>query len=132
MIEVGLEAEIETVVGDNDTAAFYGSGLVNVLSTPRVISLLEGAAVEAINDNLSSGDTSVGTLINVEHIAPTPVGMKVYASAKLVKVDGRRLTFEVSARDEREQIARGTHERFIVNFNKFMEKSNSKSNFKSE
>ncbi len=123
MIEAGLNAEIDTIVGDNDTAAFYGSGLVSVLSTPRVISLLEGAAVEAIKDKLDLADTSVGTMVSIEHIAPTPVGMKVWASAKLVKVDGRKLTFEVSARDERDEIARGTHERFIVNFNRFMEKA---------
>lgn len=126
MIEPGLSAEVEIVVGDNDTAAFYGSGLVNVLSTPRVISLLEGAAVEAIKDKLNSGDTSVGTMVNIEHIAPTPVGMMVWARAELVKVDGKKLIFEVSARDEIEQIARGTHERVIVNFNRFMEKSRSK------
>ncbi|PMP86043.1 MAG: thioesterase [Thermodesulfobium narugense] len=128
MIEVGLSAEIETIVTDNDTAAFYGSGLVNVLSTPRIVSLLEGAAVEAIKNKLATGDTSVGTLINIEHIAPTPVGMKVWAKAKLIKVDGRKLTFEVSARDERELVARGTHERFIVNFDRFMEKARSKKN----
>ena len=126
MIEVGLNAEIEIVVEEKDTAAFYGSGLVNVLSTPRVISLLEGAAVEAIKNELTGDETSVGTKICIEHIAPTPVGMKVLASAKLVKVDGRKLTFEISARDERELIARGTHERFIVNFNKFMERARSK------
>lgn len=126
MIEPGLSAEVEIVVGDNDTAAFYGSGLVDVLSTPRVISLLEGAAVEVIKDKLNSGDTSVGTKVNIEHIASTPVGMKVWARAELVKVDGKKLIFEVSARDEIEQIARGTHERFIVNFNRFMEKSRSK------
>jgi len=126
MIEVGLNAEIEIVVEEKDTAAFYGSGLVNVLSTPRVISLLEGAAVEAIKNELTGDETSVGTKICIEHIAPTPVGMKVLASAKLIKVDGRKLTFEISARDERELIARGTHERFIVNFNKFMERARSK------
>ncbi|AEE15285.1 thioesterase superfamily protein [Thermodesulfobium narugense DSM 14796] len=129
MIEVGLNAEIETIVTDNDTAAFYGSGLVNVLSTPRIVSLLEGAAVEAIKNNLASGETSVGTLINIEHIAPTPVGMKVWASAKLIRVDGRRLIFEVLARDEVEQVARGTHERFIVNFDRFIKKAEKKKSF---
>ncbi|WP_448590026.1 thioesterase family protein [Thermodesulfobium sp.] len=126
MIEVGLNAKIEIVVEEKDTAAFYGSGLVNVLSTPRVVSLMEGAAVEAIKNELTGDETSVGTRICIEHIAPTPVGMKVLASAKLVKVDGRKLTFEVLAQDEKEIIARGTHERFIVNFNRFMEKAVSK------
>jgi predicted thioesterase len=126
MIEVGLNAEIEIVVEEKDTAAFYGSGLVNVLSTPRVISLMEAAALEAIKNELTGDETSVGTKICIEHIAPTPVGMKVLASAKLIKVDGRKLTFEVLAQDEKEIIARGTHERFIVNFNRFMEKAVSK------
>ncbi len=119
-LEAGLKGELVLVVAEEHTAAAYGSGLVPVLSTPHLVALLESAAKEAVQPYLEVGQSTVGTLVNVRHLAATPVGMQVRACAEVVAVDGRRLRFRVEAWDEREKIAEGEHERFVIDWERFM------------
>jgi fluoroacetyl-CoA thioesterase len=113
-IKPGLTGHAEMVVGTNDTAPRVGSGRIAVLATPVMISLIEEAALAAVEHILPEGKQSLGTHLDVSHIAATPVGMRVKAEAKLVEVDGRKLTFAVSARDEQDLIGEGRHERVVV------------------
>ena len=116
----GLTGEVETVVNEADTAAHWGSGLVSVFGTPALVGLMEGAAVQALADHLPPGQTSVGGRIDVRHLAPTPVGMRVRARAELLEVEGRRLEFHVEAWDEVERIGEATHERFVIDEQRFI------------
>ena len=124
----GLTGEIEAVVTEADTAARLGSGLVPVLGTPALVGLMEGAAVRALTGHLPPGRTSVGGRIDVRHLAPTPVGMRVRACAELLNVEGRRLVFHVEAWDEVEQIGEAAHERFIIDEVKFVAHAQAKAN----
>lgn len=108
-----------TVVGPQHTAAHVGSGRIPVLATPVMVNLMEAAALAAVEAQLPPGQQTLGTRVDVTHIAATPVGMRVTAHALLVKVEGRKLTFRVHAEDERELIGEGTHERVIVNAERF-------------
>jgi predicted thioesterase len=119
----GLTAETETIVTEDNTAERLGSGSVPVFGTPALVGLMESAAIEALAGRLPHGATSVGGHIDVHHLAPTPVGMRVRARAKLVKVDGRRLMFQIEAWDERKKIGEATHERFIVDRERFLAKA---------
>ena len=109
----------ELVVGEEHTAPSIGSGKVRVLATPVMINLIEAAALAAIEHLLPAGYQSLGTHLDVRHLAATPVGMKVRATARVTKVDGRAVSFEVSAHDERDLIGDGLHERVVVNVAKF-------------
>lgn len=122
----GLVGETEALVSEADTAARWGSGLVPVLGTPTLVALMEAAAVAALSEHLPIGQTSVGGRIDVRHIAATPVGMHVRARAELVQVEGRRLVFRVLAWDGVEQIGEATHERFVVNEERFVAKAQRK------
>ena len=122
----GLSAEIEITVSEADTASRWGSGLVPVFSTPALVGLMESAAVQALAGHLPEGQTTVGGHIDVHHLAPTPVGMRVWARAELVEVKERQLTFHVSARDERETIGQAIHDRFMVDAARFTARSASK------
>ncbi|MGD2178144.1 MAG: thioesterase family protein [Anaerolineae bacterium] len=122
----GLTGEVETTVADDDTAARQGSGLVPVFGTPALVALMENAAVRALEGDLPPGQTSVGGRMDVRHLAPTPVGMRVRARAELLEMEGRRLVFHVEAWDELEQIGRATHERFIVDQAAFVAKAKAK------
>ena len=115
----GLRGEASLVVGEQHTAPRVGSGVVHVLATPVMINLFEAAALAAIESLLPPGHQSLGTVLNVRHIAATPVGMRVVATATVEKVDGRTVHFRVEARDERDLIGDGTHERMVVNVAKF-------------
>jgi predicted thioesterase len=115
----GLRGNVELTVGDEHTAPHVGSGRVKVLATPVVINLLEAAALAAVEHLLPEGHQSLGTDLSVRHFAATPVGMRVSAAAELVAVEGRTLRFRVSARDEKEAISAGTHERVVVNVARF-------------
>jgi predicted thioesterase len=115
----GLRGEAELLVGEEHTAPHVGSGKVHVLATPVVINLLEAAALAAVEHLLPAGHQSLGTRLDVTHFAATPVGMRVFAEAELVAVEGRALQFRVSARDEKEPISAGAHERVVVNVVKF-------------
>ena len=118
-LSAGLKGRAELVVGDEHTAPRVGSGRIRVLATPVMINLIEAAALAAVEHLLPAGHQSLGTHLDVRHIAATPVGMKAWASAELVKVDGRTLSFSVEARDEVELIGDGVHERMVVNVERF-------------
>ncbi len=115
----GLTGRTEIVVGEEHTAPRIGSGKVHVLATPVMINLFEAAALAACEQLLPGGHQSLGTVLNVRHIAATPVGMRVVAVAEVVKVEGRTVTFRLEARDEKDLIGDGLHERVVVNVAKF-------------
>ena len=119
-LEVGLRGEASTTVVHENTAASVGAGGVEVFGTPMMIALMENAAWQAVAGDLDEGHVTVGTLVNVSHLAATPLGQHVRASAELTEIDGRRLVFRVEAYDERQKIGEGTHERFIVNLERFL------------
>ncbi len=125
-ISKGLSASTEIVVGTRDTAHHVGSGRVKVLATPVMVTLLEEAALLAVEGLLPEGHQSVGTLLNVSHIAATPVGSRVIAHAEVVEVDGRIIRFKVRAEDEQELIGEGTHERIVVDVSRFDERVQNK------
>ena len=116
----GLVGEASLVVEEKHTARHLGSGGINVLATPIMIALMENAGRNAVEPFLPAGQLTVGAEINVKHLAPTPMGMRVTARAELVAVDGRTLTFRVQAHDEREQVGEGTHVRAIINLERFL------------
>ena len=118
-LKPGLRGEAGLVVSEEHTAPRVGSGAVHVLATPVMINLIEAAALAAVERLLPPGYQSLGTLLNVRHIAATPVGMKVRALAEVVAVDGRTVRFAVTVKDEMDLIGDGTHERVVVNVAKF-------------
>ena len=122
----GIVGTKELTVTKDKTAAAVGSGLLDVFATPQMIALMEATASESVAPYLDESSTSVGTLVNVSHVAATPVGMKVRCESELTEVDGRKLTFTVKAFDECGLIGEGTHERFVVFSEKFMAKTNAK------
>ena len=115
----GLVGAADLRVGVEHTAPSIGSGAIPVLGTPVMINLMEGAALAAVEHLLPAGHQSLGIHLDVRHIAATPIGMRVRATAELTSVDGRTLTFRVEARDERETIGDGTHQRVVVNVARF-------------
>jgi fluoroacetyl-CoA thioesterase len=115
----GLTGTAELIVGEEHTAPRIGSGKVRVLATPVMINLIEAAALAAIEHLLPAGYQSLGTVVDVRHIAATPVGMRVTAKALVVAVQERTIRFEVFTADEKEPIGEGTHERVVVNVAKF-------------
>ncbi|OQA16758.1 MAG: Fluoroacetyl-CoA thioesterase [Chloroflexi bacterium ADurb.Bin360] len=121
-LEPGLIGEVIHTVVETDTAAAYGSGLVAVLSTPHLIALMENAAQKAIQPFLEPGQTAVGTAIEMQHLAATPVGMQVTVRAELLTVERRRLRFAVEAWDAQERIGTCIHERVIIDRDRFMER----------
>jgi predicted thioesterase len=122
-LTAGLAARVELTVTDADTAQAVGSGDVPVLGTPRVLALVEAATVAATATRLPAGATTVGGRVELEHSAPTPVGRTVVAEARLAKVDGRRLTFEVAVTDGGTPVASGRIERLLVDRQRFLEKA---------
>jgi predicted thioesterase len=122
LLKPGSRGSAELVVGEEHTAPSIGSGKVRVLATPVMINLIEAAALAAVEHLLPAGYQSLGTHLDVRHLAATPVGMKVTASAEVIKVDGRTVSFRVEARDEIDLIGDGTHERVVVNVAKFDER----------
>jgi predicted thioesterase len=118
-IAAGLSGTAELVVREEHTAPSIGSGKVRVLATPVMINLIEAAALAAVEHLLQPGYQSLGTHLDVHHIAATPVGMKVRATAEVAAVNGRTVTFKVSAHDEKDLIGHGMHERVVVNVAKF-------------
>jgi len=118
-LRTGLKGSAGIVVGEEHTAPFVGSGRVRVLATPVMINLMEAAALDAVEKLLPAGHQSLGIHLDVRHFAATPVGMRVRVTAELVKVDGRTLDFRVEARDEKEAIGDGLHQRVVVNVERF-------------
>lgn len=111
------------VVTEDDTALALGTGEVPVLSTPRVVALLEEAAVNAVHPLLEPGVSTVAVRVQMEHVSPTAIGGSVKAEATLEKVEGRRLIFQASARDDRGLVAAGKVTRVVVNVEQFLEKT---------
>lgn len=128
MLQLGIKGKQELLVTDKDTAKAVGSGGLNVFATPAMIALAEKTALQSILEYLSEGESTVGTKLDISHIAATPVGMKVSCETELIEIDRRKLVFSVNVYDEAEKIGEGTHERFIVNDEKFMTKAESKGN----
>lgn len=126
-LKTGIEGEARAAVNENNTAIAYGSGSVSVFATPAMVGLMEKAALSSVDPLLEPGFTTVGTKVNVKHLAATPVGMNVIATSRLVEVDGKRLLFEVEARDEVDLIGTGVHERFIVKLDSFIKRAEGKS-----
>ena len=125
-IEVGIKGRAETVVVQENTAAAVGSGLVPVFATPYMIALMENAAVNALTPYMEENQGSVGTHLDVSHDAATPIGLKVWAEAELTAVEGKALTFSVTAYDEAGVIGKGTHNRFIITVDRFLAKAEKK------
>lgn len=123
---IGLTGAAEDSVTDDNTALAVGSGSLKVLATPAMICLIERAASALVEKNLPPESTSVGIAINIKHTAPSPIGMNIRAEVKIVAVDGRKITFDVAAFDERGEIGRGSHERFIVDRKNFQAKADAK------
>jgi predicted thioesterase len=122
----GLTGTAELVVGEQHTAPRIGSGRIRVLATPVMINLIEAAALAAVEQSLPEHHQSLGTHLDVTHVAATPVGMRVRATAEVLRVEGRTIYFKVRAEDERELIGEGTHERVVVNLERFDERVNRK------
>ena len=121
-LRAGRQGVAALVVGEEHTAAGVGSGKIRVLATPVMINLMEAAALDAVEALLPPGHQSLGTRLDVTHTAATPAGIRVEATARLLAVDGRKLRFAVIARDERETIGEGTHDRVVVNVERFDER----------
>lgn len=126
MLEAGIKGRQELIVTEAQTAKVYGSGTLEVFGTPAMIAFMENTALKSVADEIGEGNGTVGTKLEVSHVAATPVGMKVICETELVKVEGRALTFLVKAYDECGLIGEGTHERFIIMEEKFQAKANSK------
>ncbi len=122
MLEVGLKYESVTVVSDSNSAKTLGSGDMDVFATPAMVALMENAAMLAVAAELPDGSATVGTQMNTSHIKASPIGASITASAELVEVDGRKLTFTVKAWDEKGVIGEGTHTRFVVDRERFLSK----------
>lgn len=122
----GLQGKIQRVVTEEDTAVRFGSGEVQVFATPMMIALMEKAALSAVDPNLPEGYATVGTTVEVSHLAATPVGMQVTATAELVEINGKKLKFRIEAFDEKEKIGEGWHGRYIIQTQKFLESTRQK------
>jgi len=121
-IKKGIKGFEEQIVSYDDTAAKYGSGLVEVFATPAMIALMEKTCLCSVLPYLPKGFCTVGTKVNIVHTKATSKNMKVVCESELVEIDSRRLVFNVVARDEEGEIGSGIHERFIINVDKFMSK----------
>lgn len=126
MLEIGLQGHQELTVTEELTAKAMGSGELLVFATPAMLALMEKTAYQSVAAELEEGSGSVGTMVHLTHSAASPLGMKVICDSKLVAVDGRKLTFEIEARDEAGVIVQATHERFIIVNEKFQAKTDAK------
>jgi fluoroacetyl-CoA thioesterase len=128
VLKPGLVGSAELVVGHEHTAPSVGSGLVPVLATPVMINIIEAAALAAVERYLPAGHQSLGIRLDIRHFAATPIGMRVRATAELIGVDRRMLSFRVEARDDKEPIGDGLHQRVVVNVARFDERVQAKRN----
>ena len=126
MLEPGITNSVKLTVTEQLTAMAAGSGSLRVFGTPFMIALIEQTAFKSVQPFLDEGQGTVGTLVNVEHLAPTPVGMEVECRTKLEEVDGRRLVFSAEVFDKCGLVGKGTHQRFIVGEEKFQTKADAK------
>jgi predicted thioesterase len=121
-LQAGVVGEAQHQVTPDTFASRWGNPGIEVLATPVVVGWLEDAAIRAVQPHLEPGQGSVGTMVSMKHLAATPGGMTVRARATVKQVDGRRIVFDVEAHDDKEKIAEGEHERFIVNMAKFLDR----------
>ena len=126
MLEVGIRDHQEEIVTDSLTAKTMGSGVMDVYATPAMLALMEKTAFTSVAPYLNEGCGTVGIKVEIEHLASSPVGMKIKCDSELIGIEGRKLIFRVEASDEKGMIGKGTHERFIVESEKFQEKTNKK------
>jgi len=126
-LKVQMHGEARTKVTGENTALKFGSGKVDVFGTPAMIALMEEASINTVDNNLPEGFATVGIELSIRHIAATPKGMNITASAELTEIDGKRLVFKVEAFDEVEKIGEGTHQRYIIELNKFKVRAREKS-----
>ena len=122
MLVKGKTATVTATVTDKNTAKAVGSGNLDVFATPMMIALMEQAACECLADSLEPGQSSVGTQINIAHTAASPLNVKINATATIENIDGRKISFAVTAHDEANEIGSGTHERFLIDTERFMKK----------
>lgn len=128
MLEPGIRGTASQLVTSENTAKTMGSGTLDVFATPALVALAEKCCWQSVASALDEGCGSVGTKLELEHTAPTPVGMTVTCESELIAVEGRKLTFRVELCDEKGAVGHGTHERFVINDAKFAAKANGKLN----
>ena len=126
MLETGIKGTKTVTVNEANTAKTMGSGTLDVFATPALIALMEETSWRSVADQLEDGCGTVGTLLEIRHTAPTPIGMDVTCESELVEVDGRRLVFTVQAHDAKGLVGEGRHERFVIQNEKFQAKANAK------
>lgn len=126
MLEVGIKGLEKEMVTEKNTAASMGSGLLPVYATPSMIALMEYTASQSVQSMLGEGEGTVGTAIDIQHSAATPMGMEITCESELIEIDRKRLVFKVTARDSHGEIGSGIHQRFIINNEKFMAKAEGK------
>lgn len=125
-IQIGLTGESAIIVALAQTAYVMGSGSLQVFATPAMVALMEAAAVNAVDHLLESNLSSVGIGLNIQHLSATAIGEEVRAQAEVIDIDGRRITFEVRAWDEHDLIGEGTHTRFVIDVERFLDRLHSK------
>lgn len=125
-LNLGMEYKSVKIVEEKDTAAAFGSGSIYVFSTPSMIALMENAAMMAVEEALGEENSTVGTHLDISHLAATPMGKEVYAVATLKEIDGKKLKFYIEAFDEKEKIGEGYHSRYVIDKKKFMERVTNK------
>ena len=123
LISPGKTGIATTTVTKDNTASAIKSGALDVFSTPMMIALMECAACECLADCLDDGEASVGTAVDIEHLAASPVGAKITATAAINGIDGRKIEFAVTANDEQREIGKGKHSRFVVDTERFLKKA---------
>ena len=126
MPEIGIKGELTETVTEEKTAAAVGSGDLRVYATPAMAALMEKTAMLSVAETLESGKTTVGTKLDIEHSSASPVGAVINCRSELIKAEGRRLVFVVTASDNAGEIGKGTHERFIVDAERFFDKTSAK------
>ena len=127
-METGLTNTATLTVTEKDTAKTHGSGTLDVFATPAMIALMERTAMDSVAEYLAEDEATVGTEINVQHLSATPIGCQVTCQSELTEIDGRKLTFKVTASDSKGVIGEGTHTRFIIKTEKFLAKASEKLN----
>ena len=127
-MKTGIINTVTITVTPKDSAKAYGSGTLDVFATPAMIALMERTAMDSAAPYLAEDEATVGTEVNVQHLSATPIGCEVTCRSELVEIDGRKLTFKVTASDNKGVIGEGTHSRFIIKKEKFLAKANEKLN----
>lgn len=126
MLKAGIKGRQEVMVTEDNSASALGSGLLEVFATPAMAALIEKTAWMSVDPYMNDGEGTVGTVLNIKHMAATPVGMRVWCESELIEVDKRRLLFRVEVFDATGKVGEGEHERFVINNEKFMAKAQKK------